>query len=197
MTTLPIWFFNNFARPNNLPIVNAVAVFVIVLSMIPVYLANRLSSAEPVAAGRGGRAPAPSERRDRRGDRRALSPAHERRRRRAEPPRGTPRPAPSRSRRRGYALLVVQPQRVLGGAGRLAGPAGEAENLREIEKDISMQDDEPAVPAIAVPPGRASRALPAPASASSRAGTPVRLIRHSQSGPDSSSIEPSSAKASS
>jgi putative spermidine/putrescine transport system permease protein len=58
--TLPIWFFNNFARPNNLPIVNAVAVFVIVLSMIPVYLANRLSSAEPVAAGRGGRAPAPS-----------------------------------------------------------------------------------------------------------------------------------------
>jgi putative spermidine/putrescine transport system permease protein len=58
--TLPIWFFNNFARPNNLPIVNAVAVFVIVLSMIPVYLANRLSSAEPGAAGRGGRAPAPS-----------------------------------------------------------------------------------------------------------------------------------------
>ena len=58
--TLPIWFFNNFARPNNLPIVNAVAVFVIVLSMIPVYLANRLSSAEPVAARRGGRAPAPS-----------------------------------------------------------------------------------------------------------------------------------------
>jgi putative spermidine/putrescine transport system permease protein len=58
--TLPIWFFNNFARPNNLPIVNAVAVFVIVLSMIPVYLANRLSSAEPAAAGRGGRAPAPS-----------------------------------------------------------------------------------------------------------------------------------------
>ena len=58
--TLPIWFFNNFARPNNLPIVNAVAVFVIVLSMIPVYLANRLSSAEPVAAGRAGRAPAPS-----------------------------------------------------------------------------------------------------------------------------------------
>jgi putative spermidine/putrescine transport system permease protein len=58
--TLPIWFFNNFARPNNLPIVNAVAVFVIVLSMIPVYLANRLSGAEPVAAGRGGRAAAPS-----------------------------------------------------------------------------------------------------------------------------------------
>jgi putative spermidine/putrescine transport system permease protein len=58
--TLPIWFFNNFARPNNLPIVNAVAVFVIVLSMIPVYLANRLSSAEPAAAGRAGRAPAPS-----------------------------------------------------------------------------------------------------------------------------------------
>jgi putative spermidine/putrescine transport system permease protein len=58
--TLPIWFFNNFARPNNLPIVNVVAVFVIVLSMIPVYLANRLSSEETVraAGGRGARAPA-------------------------------------------------------------------------------------------------------------------------------------------
>jgi putative spermidine/putrescine transport system permease protein len=53
--TLPIWFFNNFSRPNNLPIVNVVALFVIVLSMIPVYLANRLSSEETVgaAAGRG------------------------------------------------------------------------------------------------------------------------------------------------
>jgi putative spermidine/putrescine transport system permease protein len=60
--TLPIWFFTNFARPANLPIVNAVAVFVILFSMIPVYLAYRLSSEETVgaAAGRGVRAKPPS-----------------------------------------------------------------------------------------------------------------------------------------
>jgi putative spermidine/putrescine transport system permease protein len=60
--TLPIWFFTNFARPANLPIVNAVAVFVILFSMIPVYLAYRLSSEETVraAGGRGVRPREPS-----------------------------------------------------------------------------------------------------------------------------------------
>jgi putative spermidine/putrescine transport system permease protein len=52
--TLPIWFFNNFARPNNLPIVNVVAVFVIAASMIPVYLAHRLTRDEEGAAGARG-----------------------------------------------------------------------------------------------------------------------------------------------
>jgi putative spermidine/putrescine transport system permease protein len=52
--TLPIWFFNNFARPNNLPIVNVVALFVIVASMIPVYLAHRLTRDEGPATARGG-----------------------------------------------------------------------------------------------------------------------------------------------
>ena len=42
--TLPIWILNNLSRPNQLPIVNVVAVFVIVLSMIPVYVAAKLSS---------------------------------------------------------------------------------------------------------------------------------------------------------
>lgn len=42
--TLPIWILSNLSRPNQLPIVNVVAVFVILLSMIPVYLASRLSS---------------------------------------------------------------------------------------------------------------------------------------------------------
>jgi putative spermidine/putrescine transport system permease protein len=41
--TLPIWIFSNIARPNQLPIVNVVAVVVILLSMIPVYLAQRLT----------------------------------------------------------------------------------------------------------------------------------------------------------
>ena len=53
--TLPIWILNNFSRPNQLPIVNVVAVFVILISIIPVYLAHKLSSevdsgATPAAA---------------------------------------------------------------------------------------------------------------------------------------------------
>jgi putative spermidine/putrescine transport system permease protein len=42
--TLPIWILTNLSRPNQLPIVNVVAVFVILLSMIPVYFAAKLSS---------------------------------------------------------------------------------------------------------------------------------------------------------
>ena len=41
--TLPIWIFTNLSRPNQLPIVNVVAVIVILLSAIPVYIAQRLS----------------------------------------------------------------------------------------------------------------------------------------------------------
>ena len=41
--TLPIWIFANISRPNQLPIVYAVALLVIVLSAIPVYLAQRLA----------------------------------------------------------------------------------------------------------------------------------------------------------
>ena len=42
--TLPIWILNNLSRPNQLPVVNVVALFVIVLSFIPVYAASRLAS---------------------------------------------------------------------------------------------------------------------------------------------------------
>jgi putative spermidine/putrescine transport system permease protein len=41
--TLPIWIFNNLSRPNVAPIVNVVAAVVILFSVIPVYLAQRLS----------------------------------------------------------------------------------------------------------------------------------------------------------
>jgi len=54
--TLPIWIFTNYARPNQLPIVNVVGLTVIVLSIIPVYLANRLSQ-DPIGT-RAGAAPA-------------------------------------------------------------------------------------------------------------------------------------------
>ena len=49
--TLPIWILENFSRPNQLPIVNVVAVVVILLSVIPVYLAHRLTRDEEGPAG--------------------------------------------------------------------------------------------------------------------------------------------------
>jgi putative spermidine/putrescine transport system permease protein len=53
--TLPLWIFANFSRPNQLPIVNVVAVLVILISIIPVYFANRLTREEGGAGpGRGG-----------------------------------------------------------------------------------------------------------------------------------------------
>ena len=48
--TLPLWIFNNYSRPNQGPIVNAVGLFAILGSIIPVYLAQRLSADEAVAA---------------------------------------------------------------------------------------------------------------------------------------------------
>lgn len=51
--TLPIWILNNLSRPNQLPIVNVVAVFVILLSMIPVYFASKLSSESRGAGATG------------------------------------------------------------------------------------------------------------------------------------------------
>ena len=54
--TLPIWIFSRLFRPNELPIVNAVAVLVVLISIIPVYLAHRLTREEGgIAAARGGR----------------------------------------------------------------------------------------------------------------------------------------------
>jgi putative spermidine/putrescine transport system permease protein len=52
--TLPIWIYNNLFRPRELPIVNVVAVIVIVISVIPVYFANKLTSEEGGAGARGG-----------------------------------------------------------------------------------------------------------------------------------------------
>ena len=56
--TLPLWIFTNLSRPNQLPIVNVVAVLVVLLSAIPVYIAQRLtqeptSVAAPAAAAAG------------------------------------------------------------------------------------------------------------------------------------------------
>jgi putative spermidine/putrescine transport system permease protein len=56
--TLPIWILNNFSRPNQLPIVNVVAVLVILISIIPVYLAHRLTREEGAPAPAAGGPPA-------------------------------------------------------------------------------------------------------------------------------------------
>ena len=42
-TTLPIWIFNNLFRPNQAPIVNVVAVVLVIFSAIPIYFAQKLS----------------------------------------------------------------------------------------------------------------------------------------------------------
>ena len=42
--TLPLWIFSNLARPNQAPVVTVVAAVLIVASIIPVWLAQRVSS---------------------------------------------------------------------------------------------------------------------------------------------------------
>jgi putative spermidine/putrescine transport system permease protein len=49
--TLPIWIFSNLFRPNQAPIINVVAAVLVVLSIVPIYLAQRLSS-DSAAGGR-------------------------------------------------------------------------------------------------------------------------------------------------
>jgi putative spermidine/putrescine transport system permease protein len=41
--TLPLWIFGNLFRPNQAPIVNVVAAVLIVLAVVPVWLAQRLT----------------------------------------------------------------------------------------------------------------------------------------------------------
>jgi putative spermidine/putrescine transport system permease protein len=54
--TLPYWIFSNLFRAQQRPIVNAVAVIVVLISILPVYLAYRLTREEGgPAAARGGR----------------------------------------------------------------------------------------------------------------------------------------------
>ena len=48
--TLPIWIFNNLFRPNQAPVVNVVAAVLVMLSIIPIYLAQRLSGDTSTAA---------------------------------------------------------------------------------------------------------------------------------------------------
>ncbi|MFQ4147656.1 ABC transporter permease [Arthrobacter sp. LAPM80] len=49
-TTLPIWILQNLFRPNQAPVVNVVAVVLIIVSIVPIWLAQRLS-ADSVGVG--------------------------------------------------------------------------------------------------------------------------------------------------
>lgn len=44
VTTLPIWIFQNMFRPGQAPIVNVVAVVLVVISIVPIWLAQRMEA---------------------------------------------------------------------------------------------------------------------------------------------------------
>jgi putative spermidine/putrescine transport system permease protein len=48
VTTLPIWILNNLFRPNQAPIVNVIAVVLVLVSIIPIYIAQRIAGAEKI-----------------------------------------------------------------------------------------------------------------------------------------------------
>jgi putative spermidine/putrescine transport system permease protein len=50
--TLPIWIFATLSRPAELPVVNVVALFVILVSIVPVYVASRLAGGTGLTAER-------------------------------------------------------------------------------------------------------------------------------------------------
>ena len=49
--TLPIWIFSNYTRSQQLPLVNVASVLVLLLSVIPVYIAARITSDTAGVAG--------------------------------------------------------------------------------------------------------------------------------------------------
>ena len=48
VTTLPIWILNNLFRPNQAPVVNVIAVVLVLVSIIPIYIAQRIAGAEKI-----------------------------------------------------------------------------------------------------------------------------------------------------
>jgi putative spermidine/putrescine transport system permease protein len=52
--TLPIWIFNNIRTPRQQPVVNVVALVLMIVSVIPVYFAQRLAGGAQVFGGAGG-----------------------------------------------------------------------------------------------------------------------------------------------
>lgn len=50
-TTLPIWIFSQLSRPRDRPVTNVVATFVILITFIPIFLAQRLSASSSDTEG--------------------------------------------------------------------------------------------------------------------------------------------------
>jgi putative spermidine/putrescine transport system permease protein len=46
LQTLPLWIFDNLFRPNQAPVVNVVAAVLVVLSLLPIWAAQKLSGSE-------------------------------------------------------------------------------------------------------------------------------------------------------
>jgi putative spermidine/putrescine transport system permease protein len=46
--TLPIWILDNLFRPNQAPIVNVIAVVLVIVSILPIWVAQRVAGAEAV-----------------------------------------------------------------------------------------------------------------------------------------------------
>jgi putative spermidine/putrescine transport system permease protein len=42
--TLPIWIFSQLARPRERPVTNVIAMLVFLLTLVPIYLAQRLTA---------------------------------------------------------------------------------------------------------------------------------------------------------
>jgi putative spermidine/putrescine transport system permease protein len=51
--TLPVWIFQSFRLNNQIPVVNVAGLIAILLSVIPVYIATRLSADDDVTGARG------------------------------------------------------------------------------------------------------------------------------------------------
>jgi putative spermidine/putrescine transport system permease protein len=51
ITTLPIWIYQNLFRPNQAPIVNVVAAALVIVSVIPIYIAQKFSNADETGGG--------------------------------------------------------------------------------------------------------------------------------------------------
>jgi putative spermidine/putrescine transport system permease protein len=50
--TIPIWILSAMQRPTELPVVNVVALVLVLLSVIPVWLAQRIAGGETVGLSR-------------------------------------------------------------------------------------------------------------------------------------------------
>jgi putative spermidine/putrescine transport system permease protein len=51
ITTLPIWIYQNLFRPNQAPIVNVVAAALVLVSIVPIYIAQKFSNADERGGG--------------------------------------------------------------------------------------------------------------------------------------------------